>query len=382
MGGVGIGMPFGADNGLSNPALISSVENYEVSFGGTLFMPDVESTGYVTTNTSQSEADTFIVPEVGFAMKATDNFYWGVGMWGASGLGVDYRNTNNAGSIDYSTSPPTITPNPNNEGMAQMVTNYQVLQLVVPLTYKTGGLSLSVAPVVYYGALDSDWNDPLVPFGSYGAGVSQDINFGANLGAAYQTGNLTLGAVYKSSIKMDYTGQPALDPAILGPFGVELEEGRLDVPSEYGIGASYVIGGKHTIAADYKVIAYGSTKGWEEFGWSDQDVIALGYQFDAGKWALRAGYNYAKAPIENLDWMQPGNAVRNYFNAVGFPATVESHVTVGGSYNFNKTLGMDLAFTYAPEVDTAYDVSLGGPAFQVETKHSQTALTAGLTFKF
>ena len=68
MGGVGIGMPFGADNGLSNPALISSVENYEVSFGGTLFMPDVSTTGINDQTTTNSEADQFIVPEVGFAM--------------------------------------------------------------------------------------------------------------------------------------------------------------------------------------------------------------------------------------------------------------------------------------------------------------------------
>jgi long-chain fatty acid transport protein len=375
MGGVGIGMPFGADNGLSNPALISSVENYEVSFGGTIFMPDVETSGVnAAAGTKTSEADTFIVPEVGFAMKATDNFYWGVGMWGASGLGVDYRATDA------------------NAGVAQMVTNYQILQLIVPLTYKTGGLSLSVAPVLNYGTLDADWQFP--GFGSESGGVAQDIAWGANLGAAYQTGGLTLGAVYKSSIKMSYDGQPPTDPDVVAGFGiVNYPDGRLDVPAEYGIGASYVIGGKHTIAADVKNIAYGSTKGWEDYGWKDQTVIALGYQFDAGKWALRAGYNYGKAPIENLTETVPagpgteelGNTSRNFFNAVAFPASVEQHVTFGGSYAFNKTLALDLAFTYAPEEKITYDTAnFGGFGLDtsVETKHSQTAVTAGLTFTF
>jgi len=375
MGGVGIGMPFGADSGLPNPALISSVENYEVSFGGTLFMPDVSTTGLNPATTTNSDADTFIVPEVGFAMKATDNFYWGIGMWGASGLGVDYRN-------DAAT-----------DGTAQMVTNYQILQLVVPLTYKTGGLSLSVAPVLNYGALDSNWSAPGTPFGTQGAGVSQDLAWGANLGAAYQTGALTVGAVYKSEIEMEYKGQPALDET--GPAGqfVPLVQDRLDVPAEYGIGASYVFG-KHTIAADYKVITYGDTTNWKEFGWDDQDVIALGYQFDAGKWALRAGYNYGKAPVQNLTETivaspaDPAlaNTARNFFNSVGFPATVDQHFTFGGSYYFNETLGLDLAFTYAPEVKESFDTQnfanfgLGGPA--IETSHSQTAVTAGLTFKF
>jgi long-chain fatty acid transport protein len=383
MGGVGIGMPFGADNGLSNPALISSVENYEVSFGGTLFMPSVSTDAGAasanpplplppTANTGMvdSEADTFIVPEVGFAMKATDNFYWGIGMWGASGLGVDYRNANN---------PVTNA----------LVTNYQILQLVVPLTYKTGGLSLSVAPVVNYGALDTNWET--LTGQTFSAGVSQDIAIGANLGAAYQTGGLTVGAVYKSEIEMNYDGQPALDPTVLAGFGISgVTEGRLDVPAEYGVGASYVIGGKHTIAADVKNIAYGGTTGWKEFGWDDQTVIALGYQFDAGTWQLRAGYNYGKAPIENLNIMSdPGNAGRNYFNAVGFPATVEQHLTLGGSYQFSKTMGLDLAFTYAPTEETSYDSAfdLNGDGIPdsmtaVKTEHSQTALTAGLTFKF
>jgi long-chain fatty acid transport protein len=376
MGGVGIGMPYGADNGLSNPALISSVEATQVSFGGTLFMPNVKTTGLNGLTETSSEADQFIVPEVGFAMKATDNFYWGVGMWGVSGLGVDYRN-------DEST-----------DGTAQMVTNYQTLQLVIPLTYKTGGLSLSVAPVLNYGALDTNWNFG----GQVGAGVSQDLSWGANLGIAYQTGGLTLGGIYKSEIKMDYTGQPALDPDVVGGFppagfDVQVEEGRMDVPAEYGVGASYVIGGKHTIAADVKTIRYGDTTGWKEFGWKNQNVLALGYQFDAGKWALRAGYNYGKAPVENLTQTIPpaapgdfGNTSRNFFNGVAFPATVEQHLTIGGSYNFTKQMALDLAFTYAPEIESEFDVSnfagLVPGADKVTTKHSQTALSAGLTFSF
>jgi long-chain fatty acid transport protein len=389
MGGVGIGMAMGADSGFSNPALISSVEGTEVSFGGTLFMPKVSTTGANTLTTTDSEADQFIVPEVGFAMKASDNFYWGIGMWGASGLGVDYRNDDNGNPFAPAA----------NDGTNQLVTNYQALQLIVPLTYKTGGLSLSVAPVLNYGALDSNWDQWCQTcFGggpgliSNSAGVSQDLAFGANLGAAYQTGDLTVGGVYKSSIKMDYTGQPALDPTVLAAFGITgVTEGRLDVPAEYGVGASYVIGGKHTVALDVKTIKYGSTKGWEDFGWKDQNVIALGYQFDAGKWALRAGYNYGKAPVENLSIADPtnGNPGRNYFNAVGFPATVEQHVTVGGSYQFSKQMGLDVAFTYAPQKEGDYDTFVDTDAddipdtpVSVSTKHSQTALTAGLTFKF
>jgi long-chain fatty acid transport protein len=376
MGGVGIGMPWGAESGLPNTALISSVEDTEVSFGGTFFMPNVKTDGGNTNpafggKEEKSEADMFVVPEVGFAMKATENFYWGIGMWGASGLGVDYRDATN-------------------NGTSQLVTNYQALQLAVPLTGKFGGFSIGIAPVLHYGALDTQWNtsyDPVTgaPTSSVGAGVSQDLSFGANLGLAYQTGGFTFGAVYKSGIKMEYKGQPALNPAIVGGLGIELDENRLDVPAEYGIGFSYAFAGNHTVALDAKTIKYGDTKGWKEFGWKNQNVVALGYQFATPVWAVRAGYNYGKAPIENLSVSDPtnGNPGRNYFNAVGFPATVEQHLTVGGSYYFSKKMGVDVAFTYAPEKKTEYDSF--DPAFNpvvVTTKHSQTALTVGMNFKF
>ena len=43
MGGTGIALSHGAESSLSNPALITSVEGTEISFGGTLFMPDIHT---------------------------------------------------------------------------------------------------------------------------------------------------------------------------------------------------------------------------------------------------------------------------------------------------------------------------------------------------
>ena len=43
MGGVGIAISHGAESGLSNGALITSVESTEIAFGGTIFMPDINT---------------------------------------------------------------------------------------------------------------------------------------------------------------------------------------------------------------------------------------------------------------------------------------------------------------------------------------------------
>jgi long-chain fatty acid transport protein len=119
-------------------------------------------------------------------------------------------------------------------------------------------------------------------------------------------------------------------------------------------------------------------------------VIAIGYQYNTEKWALRAGYNYGKAPIENLVetlGATPGtpdfrNTGSNYFNAVGFPASVEQHFTFGGSYKFSQNMALDLAFTFAPEDEIQYNVTNMTGCDPVTTTHSQTALTAGMHFSF
>ena len=40
-----------------------------------------------------------------------------------------------------------------------------------------------------------------------------------------------------------------------------------------------------------------SAKGYKDFGWEDQDVYAIGYQYAQDNWAVRLGYNYAESPI-------------------------------------------------------------------------------------
>ena len=350
MGGTDVGIARGAGSALGNPALITSVKGTEITFGGTLFMPKVSTdAGNSALGQSASEADKFVVPEVGFAMKATDNFYWGVGMWGTSGMGVDYRNSTN--------------PNTQN-----IVTNLQVMQMAVPLAFKTGGLSIGVTPLLEYAALDAQVST------TDGHGVSQVLKAGFNAGAAYQVGGLTVGAVYKSKIDLNFQDQLQNSRGALGFTGDLL----LSQPAEWGVGGSYKFAGHHTVALDYKTIKYKDSNDWKDFGWDDVKVIAIGYEYDAGKWQLRAGFNKGTNPISDQSSRGMVGYQINYFNLVAFPATVERHYTVGGSYAMSKGIRLDAALTYAPEASQS--LSVGGPS--VTTKHKQTALTLGLNFAF
>ncbi|RMG58450.1 MAG: aromatic hydrocarbon degradation protein [Gammaproteobacteria bacterium] len=401
MGGTQVGIARGAESALGNPALITSVPGTEISFGGTLFMPSVKTdgggnaSGVPGAGTESSAANRFVVPEIGMATKATDSFYWGVGMWGTSGLGVDYRDA----------APVAALGNGSLTGF--MVTNMQVMQMGIPLAFKTGGLSLGITPIIEYAALDAqfstDFDGSGANFtpGSYGNGVSQVLTGGYNLGIGYQVGNLTLGAVYKSEIKLNFKDQMQIARDVLGGCAIPTAPAssatsnpgcsgdmELSQPKEYGVGASYKMGA-HTIALDYRQIKWKDSTGWGDFNWDNENVVALGYEFDAGNWALRAGYERGSGPIKDAGVATATGPSINWFNLVGFPATVKTHYTFGGSYQVSKKLTVDAAFTYAPEVKESFSTYLDpgacpGPGCMTttETKHSQTALTLALDYNF
>ena len=372
MGGVGIGMSHGAESALANPALITSVKGTEVSFGGTIFMPDVE-TNMMGGGYQKSEADLSVIPEVAIAQNIGNGFAWGIGMYGTAGMGTDYRNANGTNM--------------------QMVTNLQLMQFAVPLAYTANGFSVGIAPVLQYGSLDMDYNAAGLPdMMNAGAplssadgkaattGVAQDFGFGYNIGLAYETQGVTVGASYKSAIDMSYNG--VLKNATTqfynwGYLAAPLSD-NLEQPAEIGVGASFTEQG-HTIAADFKQIKWGSAKGYKDFGWEDQNVFIFGYQFAQDNWALRAGYNHASNPIKEANPALAGGIAYNMLNLLGFPAIVEDHYTIGGSYAFNKLTSLDLAYAYSPETEESYSMGAFGP---IKTKHSQDALSMQLNFNF
>jgi len=352
MAGTGIGMSHGAESTLINPALITTVEATEISFGGTVFMPDVERS--MRGNTDSSTADLNVIPAVSLASKINDNFYAGIGMWGTAGMGVDYRDDTTAGTYN-------------------MVTNLQLMQFGVPLAYKLNNFSVAVTPLLQYGSLDIDYNSP----SSRHAGVAQDLQFGYNLGFSYAISSITIGATYTSEIEMEYKGQLKSAGA---DFGLTLSD-KLSTPAVYGVGASYVYGAS-TVAIDYKKIKWSSATGYQDFGWDDQDVVSVGYEYNTKDWSARAGYNYAKSPISEQNVALAGGYSKNVLNLLGFPAIVESHYAIGGTYNISDKASVDLAYTYAPEVTNTYAGADGFGTFTIETKHSQTGVSAQLNYAF
>ncbi len=364
MGGAGIALTQGAESTLVNPAAITKVQSNQISFGGTIFAPSIK-TQMGMGNESKSSADLSIIPAVAIASKYSDSIYMGIGMYGTAGMGTDFRS---------------------NPSLFKMETTLQLMQFAVPVAYRAGAFSVGVAPILQYGSLDIHYQLPAMMGGAnVGNGQTQDFGFGVDIGANYDiNSNFSIGAVYKSKIKMKYDGalSTATTPFVaMGAFPAAMGD-TLEQPAEVGVGVAYK-NGAHTIALDYKKVMWSKAKGYKGFGWSDQSIFALGYEYNAGTWALRAGYNYAKSPLKLLNGTTPSGAVLNMFNVLGFPATAKQHFTFGGSYQFNKNLSVDAAVVYATSSKTTADISgIFGPGAKISNKHSETGLTVQFNYKF
>lgn len=93
MSGTGIAVVHRVESGLVNATLITSVENTEISFGGTLFAPTIKAslTHGTTGNTGteyKSDADLNMIPEVSIAHKINDNWFIGYRYMGNCRYGV------------------------------------------------------------------------------------------------------------------------------------------------------------------------------------------------------------------------------------------------------------------------------------------------------
>ena len=352
MGGVGIATYFGAENALTNPALLTNSKGFEFDFGATYFSPDVKVNG------KTSKADTNMIPEVSLSSRINDRWSYGIGMFGSAGMGVDFRSENT---------------------LFNSRTNLLLMKIAPSIAYKANKkLSIGFAPVLQYGALDIAFTQPPAFGGQFGPGVSDDFGLGFQFGLVYKMlPTTTLGLTYKSAIDMVYDRQ-IKDAS--QRFGLNLTN-HLEQPEEYGIGLSHQYG-NYTFAIDYKKINWSKAKGYKDFKWDDQDVIALGAKYTScGTW-YSIGYNHAKTPIKNLPATNPTNMALNTLNYVMFPATAETHYTFGYGRKLTDHLTFGFNIVYAPKSTKNTTGTNGAGPMPIKTEHSESSSTVSFKYNF
>jgi len=351
MGGVGIATYFGAENTLTNPALMSKSKGTQFDFGAFLFMPTIKVNG------KKSKADVSMIPEVSLSQYINENVSFGLGMFGAGGMGVDYRNSGNSALMEARTA-------------------LSLMKFAPSVAYHKDNFSIGFAPVILYGSLDIAYNN-----GSpVGKGSSDDFGYGFETGLTYDINkNFTVGLMYQSKISMTYdnTLSTASTPFV-GIFPSAFSD-KLEQPAEYGLGLSYNLN-NFNFSFDYKKIKWGSATGYKDFGWTDQDVYAVGAKYEKeGTW-YALGYNHATNPITNYDTVAGNNqkAVLNMFNYLMFPATAEDHFSIGAGTKFTKNLSLSFNTVYSP--NKTVNTTTPSGIFKVE--HQETSAQISIKYMF
>jgi long-chain fatty acid transport protein len=346
----------------------------------------------------ESDNKYFIMPEMGFTMPLTEKLSVGLAFVPNGGGNTTFREN----FFSYQ-STPTAAQYPARD----KTLGVDLMQLVAPITvaYKVNedhsiGASLVLAAqrfrayglqafpqfgtTVLSGQLLSDPNH-LTDVGfdySYGAGVRLGWQ------GEFLNDRLTLGLTYASKTYMTKFDKYR---------GLFAEQGKLDIPENYGIGIAIKPASNLTIAADIVRINYsdvgaignrgpgeplstggipsssdptvllGMDKGMG-FGWTNQTVYKLGINYGLNeRWQLRAGYNYGKSPIPN-DQLT--------FNTLA-PATTEKHYSVGFTYKANDNLEVTGTYVYAaPHSQQAINQNILG-GVQVDMHQNIFALSLG-----
>jgi long-chain fatty acid transport protein len=352
MGGTGTAYSVGAESALKNPALLRTNKDLEVDFAATMFMPKVTANNSGASGDDvESASDQFAIPAIGLIYKISEKMNFGVGAYGVSGLGVDYRDSAVA------------------DGVYRMSTALSLFKFAPSVSYNINkNLSIGGGIHLLHGTLAIAYD---AGGGFAGQGVSQSLGTGFDFGAAYEMGNMTFGFNYQSQIAMEYKYQ--LEDSAT-PLGVtDVDSDKLDQPTEMTFGFAYNAG-KWMATLDYKMIQWSSAAGYEEFGWDDQAVIALGGAYMHGKNTYRLGYSTANSPLGE-DAIETATN-KDALNLLGFPANITTHYSFGFSRQVSERFGFDIAYVMAPE---AKDDINGGV---IEVKHSQSSLSAGGRWSF
>ena len=398
MGGLGTGICLEpTDSIFRNPGWLARQKGFNISFGGILFMPHVKgrSKGYFDTDDTSpggivpfdsgyqtSDADTFTIPEIAITNQINDHVVIGIGAYGVSGMGVDYRDKN---------------------GLAKMHTSLQFMRIVPAIGYKVNSkLAIGAALHLAWGSLDLgavmayDNDGDRVPgtMWNAGGGQSQSYGIGASIGINYKPlSNVCLGAYYQTSVKMKYKNVFKTNP-----MSQNFEDLKLEQPQEASVGIGWKPIPKLKVGFDVRWINWSDADGYKQFKWKDQWVFAVGGEYKVTpKLALRLGYNYGKSPIREksgLDTLTRNNTIPDFsgrftdyevewFNLIGFPAIAEHHITCGFEYHFTEHFALNASYVHAFEKKVESSASVMAPNDLVAgAKNAQDSIGVSLDWNF
>jgi long-chain fatty acid transport protein len=343
-GMAGVGIAFAQDSlaAATNPAGMVMVGD-RLDVGVDWFKPNrgasIAGTGVGINGSYDGNGDSsFLVPEFGYNKMMGWDMSVGVSVYGNGGM-----------NTKYNTSPFVAIG-----GQSPAGVNLEQLFIAPTFAMKLNkNHALGVSIVMAYQTFGATGLQPFAV-----AASSSNPGFVTNRGNDHSTGwglrlgwtgqvseNVTLGATYASKIKGKFNDYK----------GLFAEEGRFDIPENYGIGIAVKATPKLTVAADIQQINYGNSKAIANpncssagcllgtssgsgFGWRDMTVYKLGVSYELSKdMTLRAGVSTNRQPIP---------ARETFFNILA-PGVVENHLTLGGTWTLANKNELTVGYMHA-----------------------------------
>lgn len=312
-----------------------------------------------------SHSNIYGIPAIGWVAPAfAKNWVFGGGVYGTSGMGVNYLQPNVMGpAYNVRATPPTPGMAP---GAITGFTSLTMMQMSPSVAWKVNN-RLAVGASLNISAEQGSFAQYFTPnnnaffagqSNSYYAGGGLNLSnpswsygVGVTLGALYKVNSMiTLGAAYKS--EMIFTPMTWQEPTEVGPGGITggpgQYSGHLNYPQQIALGIAIRPIPRWLISVEGQWINWRNTMNtfnisgpWTgasnvslPMHWSNEWVANIGTQYNVNNWLqVRAGYVYGNNPISNTD------AASNLI----FPAIVEHAVTVGAT----QKLGMGWKLTEA-----------------------------------
>ena len=297
----------------------------------------------------QNDDSAFYIPSLSAAFplgQSRDQFV-GVGLYGASGMGVDYGQ-------------PRV-------GFSEGDTRTELSIAKLTATYAQSfdnGFRFGAGPVLVLGRFRTDMETSRTGPPSAPSSDTWDdaTGIGAIVGVNQKLGDrLRIGASYITEQFMeDY-----------GDYGALFAD-SLNLPQQFTAGLAWRLGDSVEVALDYRWLGWGQLDTFgDQFGWEDQHIVKAGATWNATeKLTLRAGVSHGNSPIGPED----------VFPNALFPAIMETHLAAGASWQFAR-FALHFAYIHALEEDL---VASGPPEAGGGTaiRMVQNSATLGASWSF
>jgi long-chain fatty acid transport protein len=365
---------------VTNPAGMLRI-GHRADFSMEAFMPergtDFSALGGAI---ADSSSEIYGIPAIGWngPVGTRDDMVFGGGMYGTSGMGVDYGSTQMQPGVYW-------------DGYSSIA----FWQMAPSLAWQASEkLSLGASVNIDFQQVAFQQRMIENPGPAQRVLMNFDLSrgasafgFGLSLGMLYDINDqVTLGASYKSKqffTDLDYQlayGDIASDGGSLPAGTYSLD---LDFPQQAAIGIAVHATQMFTISADVKWINWSDTMETlavagpgviqvpMDPSWDDQWVFAIGLAYKLNdRLNLRAGFNYGESPIDEASAM----------NNLILPAVVETHYTFGAVYRLDAHWDIGFHYMYVPENTITAGPATTAPPIEISLSEQSFGMNLGYRF--